>query len=153
MEELIRMFGALKFLLTDNGSEFIAKALVRWLKDQDVQSRFIDPRSPWQNGRSERSNGTLRNELLNQEVFHHVDHARALVRLYLGKYNTERPHSRLNYRPPLEFALGQGMKVRRDWYGSGNLARLRGLCPHTSGIYRIGPPGQDGTREVVSRLP
>jgi len=70
MEELIRMFGAPKFLLTDNGSEFIAKTLVRWLKDQDVQSRFIDPRSPWQNGRSERFNGTLRHELLNQEVFH-----------------------------------------------------------------------------------
>jgi transposase InsO family protein len=70
MEDLIRMFGAPKFLRTDNGSEFIAKALVRWLKDQDVQSRFIDPRSPWQNGRSERSNGTLRNEFLNQEVFH-----------------------------------------------------------------------------------
>jgi putative transposase len=66
MEELIRMFGALKFLLTDNGSEFIAKTLVRWLKDQDVQSRFIDPQSPWQNGRNERFNGTLRNEFLNE---------------------------------------------------------------------------------------
>ena len=70
MEELIRMFGALKFLLTDNGSEFIAKTLVRWLKDQDVQSRFIVPGSPWQSGRSERFNGTLRNEFLNQEAFH-----------------------------------------------------------------------------------
>ncbi len=54
----------------DNGSEFNAKTLVRWLKDQDVQSRFIVPGSPWQSGRSERFNGTLRNELLNQEVFH-----------------------------------------------------------------------------------
>jgi len=62
-------------------SEFIAKALVRWLKGQDVQSRFIDPGSPWQNGRYERFNGTLRNEFLNQEVFHPVDHARALARL------------------------------------------------------------------------
>ena len=153
MEDLIRMFGAPKFLRTDNGSEFIAKTLVRWLKDQDVQSRFIDPGSPWQNGRNERFNGTLRHEFLNQEVFHHVDHARALARLYVGRYNTERPHSRLKYRPPLEFALGQGMKVRREWYGSGNLARLRGLCPQTTGIYRIGPPVQEGNREVVSRLP
>ena len=134
------MFGAPKFLRTDNGSEFIAKALVRWLQDQDVQSRFIDPRSLRQNGRNERFNGTLRNEFLNQEVFNHVDHARALVHLYEGKCNTERPLSRLNYRPPLEFALGQGMKVRREWYGFGSMVRLRGLCPQTPGIYRIGPP-------------
>ena len=60
------MFGAPKFLRTDNGSEFIAKTLVRWLKDQDVQSRFIDPGSPLQNGRNERFNGTLRHEFLNQ---------------------------------------------------------------------------------------
>ena len=46
MEDLIRMFGAPKFLRTDNGSEFIAKTLICWLKDQDVQSRFIDPGSP-----------------------------------------------------------------------------------------------------------
>ena len=122
----------------DNGSEFNAKTLFRWLKDQDVQSRFIVPGSPWQSGRSEGFNGTLRNEFLNQEVFHHVDHARALVRLYLGKYNTERPHSRLNYRPPLEFDLGQGMKVRRDWYGSGSLVRLRGLCPRPPGFIASG---------------
>ena len=137
----------------DNGSEFNAKTLFRWLKDQDVQSRFIVPGSPWQNGRNERFNGTLRHEFLNQEVFHHVDHARALARLYVGRYNTERPHSRLKYRPPLEFALGQGMEVRREWYGSGNLARLRGLCPQTPGIYRIRPPVQEGNREEVSRLP
>lgn len=140
MEDLIRLFGAPKFLRTDNGSEFIAKTLVRWLKDQDVQSRFIDPGSPWQNGRNERVNGTLRNEFLNQEVFHHVDHARALARLYVRKYNTERPHGRLKYRPPLEFAMGQGMRVRREWYGCGSLARFRGLCPQTPGIYRIRPP-------------
>ena len=150
---MIRIFGAPKFLRTDNGSEFIAKALVRWLKDQDVQSRFIDQGSPWQNGRNERFNGTLRNEFLNQEVFHHVDHARALVHLYKRKYNTERPLSRLKYWPPLEFALGQGMKVRREWYSFGNMARLRGLCPQTPGIYRIRPPFQGGNREVVSRLP
>jgi len=153
MEDLIRIFGAPKFLRTDNGSEFIAKTLVRWLKDQEVQSRFIDPGSPWQNGRNERFNGTLRNEFLNQEVFHHVDHARALARLYVRKYNTERPHSRLKYRPPLEFAMGQGMRVRREWYGCGSLARFRGLCPQTPGIYRIRPAVQEGNRMVVSRLP
>ena len=81
------------------------------------------------------------------------DHAKALARLYVGKYNTERPHSMLKYRPQLEFALGLGMKVRRDWYGFGSMARLRGLCPQTSGIYPIGPPFQAGNREAVSRLP
>jgi len=153
MEDLIRIFGAPKFLRTDNGSEFIAKTLVRWLKDQEVQFRFIDPGSPWQNGRNERFNGTLRKEFLNQEVFHHVDHARALAQLYVRKYNTERPHSRLKYRPPLKFAMGQGMRVRREWYGCGRLARFRGLCPQTPGIYRIRPPVQEGNRVVVSRLP
>ena len=79
--------------------------------------------------------------------------ARADVAQFIDWYNTERPHSRLKYRPPLEFALGKGMKVRREWYGSGNLARLRGLCPQTPGIYRIRPPVQEGNREEVSRLP
>ena len=62
MEDLIRRFGVPEFLRTENGSEFIAKAQVRWLNDQDVQSRFTDPGLPWQN---ERFNGTLRNEVLN----------------------------------------------------------------------------------------
>ncbi len=82
-----------------------------------------------------------------------MDHAGALARLYVRKYNTELPLSRLKYRPPLEFAMGQGMRVRREWYGCGSLARFRGRCPQTPGIYRIRPPVQEGNRVGVSRLP
>ena len=69
----------------------------------------IDPGSPWQNGKNERFNGTLRGECLNMETFHHRDHARAMARLFVRYYNTERPHSSLGYRTPAEFVRRQPM--------------------------------------------
>lgn len=92
---LFRAHGRPAYIRSDNGSEFIAKFLMNVLKIHGVAARHIDPGSPWQNGRNERFNGTLREECLNLETFHHRDHARAVVRLYARHYNDERPHSSL----------------------------------------------------------
>jgi putative transposase len=118
---LLRLFGehgTPAFVRSDNGPEFIAKALVRMLSEKGVACRHIDPGSPWQNGRNERFNGSLRDECLNLETFAHVDQARAVCRLYMRHYNHERPHSALRYLTPDEFAArcgrGDGNKGRKD---------------------------------------
>ena len=108
---LLRLFaghGTPLFIRSDNGPEFIAKALVRMLSEHGVTCRHIDPGSPWQNGYNERFNGSLRDECLNLETFAHPDQARAVCRLYRRHYNHERPHSALGYLTPAEFAARCG---------------------------------------------
>jgi putative transposase len=106
-QTLLRLFGergAPQFVRSDNGPEFIARHLMRALAGSGVEARHIDPGSPWQNGKNERFNGTLRDECLNLETFHNRDHARALIKLFGRRYNGTRPHSSLGYQTPLEFA-------------------------------------------------
>jgi putative transposase len=95
---LLRLFqihGTPAFVRSDNGPEFVAKFLMNVMQVHGVSARHIDPGSPWQNGRNERFNGTLRDECLNLETFHHRDHARAIVKLFKRHYNQDRPHSSL----------------------------------------------------------
>lgn len=104
---LVRLFGgrgAPKYVRSDNGPEFVARHLMRALAVSGVEARHIEPGSPWQNGRNERFNGTLRDECLNLETFHNRDHARALIKLFGRHYNERRPHSSLGYLTPREFA-------------------------------------------------
>jgi putative transposase len=106
-DTLLRLFaerGVPQFVRSDNGPEFIAKHLMRTLAGSGVEARHIEPGSPWQNGRNERFNGTLRDECLNLETFHNRDHGRALIKLFARHYNERRPHSSLGYQTPLEFA-------------------------------------------------
>jgi putative transposase len=104
MRELFVIHGVPRFLRSDNGPEFIAKALKLGLEHSGCGTRYIDPGSPWQNGHCESFNGKLRDECLNLEVFHHPGHARAVTELWRRQYNGERPHSSLGYRTPSEFA-------------------------------------------------
>ena len=106
-DTLLRLFaerGAPKYVRSDNGPEFVAKHLMRVLAGRGVEARHIDPGSPWQNGRNERFNGSLRDECLNLETFHNRDHARALIKLFGRHYDERRPHSSLGYLTPREFA-------------------------------------------------
>ena len=61
---------------------------------------FIEPGSPWENDYVESFNGTLRDELLNREIFYTVTEAKILIERWRREYNTVRPHSALGYRPP-----------------------------------------------------
>ena len=96
---LLRLFaghGTPSFVRSDNGPEFIAKALTKALAERRVGCRHIDPGSPWQNGLNERFNGSLRDECLNLETFAHPGQARAVCRLYMRHYNQE-PDPRLPF--------------------------------------------------------
>jgi transposase InsO family protein len=71
-----------------------------WLKRLGVQTLFIEPGSPWENGYNESFNGNFRDELLNGEIFYTLKEAQVLIEEWRLEYNTVRPHSSLKYRPP-----------------------------------------------------
>ena len=85
---------------SDNGPEFTAKEVRRWLGRIGVTTLFIEPGSPWENGYVESFNGKLRDELLNGEIFYTLKEAKVLIERWRKHYNQVRPHSSLGYRPP-----------------------------------------------------
>jgi putative transposase len=85
---------------SDNGPEFVAQELRKWLANLGTAPLYIEPGSPWENGYCESFNGKLRDECLNGEVFYSLKEAQIVIERWRVEYNTERPHSALGYRPP-----------------------------------------------------
>ena len=106
LEYLFMVRGIPGFIRSDNGPEFIAEAIKKWLRENSVDTLYIEPGCPWQNGYIESFNGKLRNEVLDREIFHSVKEARVLVENWRLEYNNHRPHSSLDDRTPAEFAAG-----------------------------------------------
>jgi transposase InsO family protein len=92
--------GVPEYIRSDNGPEFTCIAVRHWLARVGVQTLFIEPGSPWENGYNESFNGKLRDELLNGEIFFTLQEACVLIEWYRLEYNHIRPHSSLDYRPP-----------------------------------------------------
>ncbi len=108
LERLSDLFvrrGAPKYIRSDNGPEFTANKVRDWLERVKVQTLFIEPGSPWENGYIESFNGKLRDELLNGELFDTLLEAKVLVERWRRHYNTVRPHSSLGYQPPAPEAI------------------------------------------------
>jgi transposase InsO family protein len=104
LAELFVMYGVPEAIRSDNGPEFVAKAIQDWLSPLEVATLYIEPGSPWQNGYAESFHSRLRDELLNMEEFDSVRHARAHASAWREDYNGYRPHSSLGGLPPDEFA-------------------------------------------------
>ena len=100
LSELFVERGAPDFLRSDNGSEFTAQPVCEWLQRLGVKTLFIEPGSPWENGYVESINGKLRVEPLNGEIFDTIHEAKVITERWREHYNTIRPHSSLQYRPP-----------------------------------------------------
>jgi putative transposase len=100
LSELFLEYGIPEHIRSDNGPEFVAKAVREWLADLGVQTLFIEPGSPWENGYIESFNGKLRDELLNGELFYTLKEAEILTQHWRREYNHIRPHSSLGGRPP-----------------------------------------------------
>ena len=103
LETLAQLFvthGVPAHIRSDNGSEFTAELIRLWLEALQVQTLFIEPGSPWENGYVESFNGKLRDELLDRELFYTLTEAQVLIERWRRQYNTVRPHSALGYRPP-----------------------------------------------------
>lgn len=104
LEYLFMVRGVPQFIRSDNGPEFIADAIKRWLSGNSVGPLYIEPGCPWQNGYAESFQGTFRNELLDRELFYGVKDARVLTENWRLEYNNHRPHSSLKYMTPAAFA-------------------------------------------------
>jgi len=108
IDELFNLFilrGIPEHIRSDNGPEFTARIVRRWLNRLGVKTLFIEPASPWENGYIESFNGKLRDELLNREIFTTLEEARVLIEQWRREYNQVRPHSALGYRPPAPEAI------------------------------------------------
>jgi transposase InsO family protein len=96
--------GSPAYLRSDNGPEFIAKEVQRWLAANQIKTIYIEPGSPWQNGFVESFHGRLRDECLNREQLWTLTEARVVIEDYRCQYNHHRPHSKLGYQSPKRFA-------------------------------------------------
>jgi putative transposase len=105
LASLFRSRGEPAFIRSDNGPEFIAKAVKQWLELCGVRTLYIEPGSPWENAYSETFISRFSDEVLKREVFADLLEAKVLIEDYRGHYNNQRPHSALGYLTPAEFAL------------------------------------------------
>lgn len=104
LQKAIETHGAPEYLRSDNGPEFIAHVLQRWLRENRICTIYIDPGSPWQNGFVESFHSRFRDECLNREQLWTLTEARVVIEDYRREYNQHRPHSRLGYQSPARFA-------------------------------------------------
>jgi transposase InsO family protein len=104
LAELFAMRGVPQHIRSDNGPEFVAVAIRRWLAQVDVEAFYIEPGSPWENGFAESFHGRLRDEFLAVEVFESMPSARRLTAAWKEDYNHHRPHGSLGYQTPAQFA-------------------------------------------------
>ncbi len=115
LSQLISVQGAPRYLRSDNGPEFVSRAVLRWLLAAGVDTALIDPGKPWQNGTDESFNGKFRDECLNVEWFRSRAEAGIVIEQWRRHYNDVRPHSSLGYRKPREFrAQSEEQQLGKD---------------------------------------
>ena len=105
LADLFILRGIPRHIRSDNGPEFIAKALREWIAAVGAKTAYIMPGSPWENGYCESFNSKLRDELLDGEIFYTLKEAQIVIEGWRQHYNTVRPHSSLGYRPPAPEAI------------------------------------------------
>lgn len=116
LASLIAVRGLPRHIRSDNGPEFIAQELRDWLTQLQVETLYIEPGAPWENGYAESFHSRFRDEFLSMEIFDSVSAARQLTTSWKYGYNHRRPHSSLGYRTPVAFAT--------DWTASTPVAAL-----------------------------
>ena len=104
ISEVMLIRGVPGHIRSDNGPEFIAKAIRDFLAAAGVETLYVEPGSPWENGYAESFHSRLRDELLDAEIFEDLRTAKALAAHWKNEYNHRRPHSSLGYRTPASFA-------------------------------------------------
>ena len=100
LSDLFILRGVPEHIRSDNGPEFVAKAVQKWITAVGARTAYITPGSPWENGFIESFNARLRDELLDGEIFYSLKEARIVIESWRHHYNTVRPHESLGYKPP-----------------------------------------------------
>jgi putative transposase len=131
LTRLISQRGVPKYLRSDNGPEFVSRALLKWIIDQGIETALIDPGKPWQNGALESFNGKFRDECLSLEWFRSRAEAKVVIESWRKHYNEVRPHSSLAYLTPAAFAA----KLRDD----AAPAQATGRSAATPGAFALRP--------------
>jgi putative transposase len=115
LAQLVSVHGTPHYLRSDNGPEFAARAILRWLQTAQIETAFIDPGKPWQNGADESFNGKCRDQDLSLQWFRNRADAKVSIEEWRRHYNEVRPHSSLAYLTPAAFKtkhLGDGDQGR-----------------------------------------
>ena len=107
LAQLVSVHGAPRYLRSDNGPEFVATAILRWLAETGIDTALIDPGKPWQNATDESFNGKFRDEYLSLQWFRNRVDAKVGIAQWRRHYNDVRPHSSLGYLTPSEFKATQ----------------------------------------------
>ena len=110
LSRLVSERGTPLYLRSDNGPEFVSRALLKWIVDQGIETALIDPGKPWQNGATESFNGKFRDECLSLEWFRSRAEAKIVIETWRKHYNQVRPHSSLGYLTPAEFVAKLKMR-------------------------------------------
>ncbi len=100
LSDLFILRGVPAHIRSDNGPEFVAQSVQKWIAAVGAKTAYITPGSPWENGYIESFNARLRDELLNGEIFYSLREAQILIESWRRHYNGVRPHASLGYRPP-----------------------------------------------------
>jgi putative transposase len=119
LARLVSARGAPAFLRSDNGPEFVSKALLSWIVAQGIGTALIEPGKPWQNGVTESFNGKFRDECLSLEWFRSRAEAKVIIETWRRHYNEVRPHSSLGYLTPNEFVARQAHAASHHATGLG----------------------------------
>jgi putative transposase len=134
LSRLVSARGAPACLRSDNGPEFVSKALLSWAVAQGIDTALIEPGKPWQNGVAESFNGKFRDECLSLEWFRSRAEAKAIIETWRQHYNEVRPHSSLGYLTPNAFAARQANAAPR--HATGRSAAV----PGASAPRPVAPP-------------
>jgi len=119
LSRLVSARGAPTFLRSDNGPEFVSKAVLSWIVAQGIGTALIEPGKPWQNGVTESFNGKFRDECLSLEWFRSRAEAKVIIETWRRHYNEVRPHSSLGYLTPNEFVARRANAASHQATGQG----------------------------------
>jgi putative transposase len=112
LSDLFILRGVPGHVRSDNGPEFVAKAVQEWITAVGARTAYIAPGSPWENGFIESFNARLRDELLDGEIFYSLKEAQIVIESWRRHYNTLRPHGSLGYKPPAPEVFVPAMSAR-----------------------------------------
>src|SRR5829696_1110846 len=129
LSDLFILRGVPGHIRSDNGPEFVAKAVQTWITAVGAKTAYIERGSPWENGYVESFNARLRDELLNGEIFYTLREAKIIIESWRRHYNTVRPHASLNYKPPAPEVF---LPIIAGWPASHN--------PRAKPARRLAPP-------------
>ena len=134
LSRLVSERGAPLFLRSDNGPEFVSRALLSWIVGQGIETALIDPGKPWQNGATESFNGKFRDECLSLEWFRSRAEAKVVIETWRRHFNEVRPHSSLGYLTPAEFVA----RVQKEEHDA-RPQQATGRVAAISGVFAPGP--------------